>query len=89
MFIANNMLFGSCVKTDKMNEILNNGGSLQGERHIGILWSIDYAFAQVMGKECCGHVREVGFWANPNRKKWVQPSMFDWAVVQRNGPSDN
>ena len=44
-----------------MNEILNNGGSLQGKRHVGILWSTDDAFAQVMGKECCGHVRGIGF----------------------------
>ena len=43
-----------------MNETLNNGGSLQGERDTGILWSTDDAFAQVMGKERCGHVRGVG-----------------------------
>ena len=48
-----------------MNEILNNEGSLQGEHHTGILWSTDYAFAQVMGKECCGHVRGVGFGPTP------------------------
>ena len=40
-----------------MNEILNNGGSLQGEHDAGILWSTDDAFAQVMGKERCGRVR--------------------------------
>ena len=44
-----------------MNEILNKGGSLQGERHAGILWSTDDAFTQVMGKERCGCVRGVGF----------------------------
>ena len=48
-----------------MNEILNKGGSLQGERHAGILWSTDDAFAQVMGKERCGHVRGVGFGPTP------------------------
>ena len=48
-----------------MNEILNNGGSLQGERDAGILWSTDDAFAQVMGKECCGRVRGVGFGPTP------------------------
>ena len=48
-----------------MNEILNNGGSLQGERHEGILWSTDDAFAQVMDKERCGHVRGVSFGPTP------------------------
>jgi len=48
-----------------MNEILNNGGSLQGERDAGILWSTDDAFAQVMGKERCGRVRGVGFGPTP------------------------
>ena len=48
-----------------MNEILNKGGSLQGERLARILWSTDDAFAQVMGKECCGHVRGVGFGPMP------------------------
>ena len=48
-----------------MNEILNKGGSLQGERRAGILWSTDDAFAQVMGKECCGRVRGVGFRPTP------------------------
>ena len=48
-----------------MNEILNKGGSLQGEHHAGILWSTDDAFAQVMGKERCGHVRGVGFGPTP------------------------
>ena len=72
-----------------MNEILNNEGSLQGERDAGILLSTDDAFAQVMGKERCGRVRGGRFWANPNRKKWGQPSMFDRSVVQRNSPSDD
>ena len=72
-----------------MNEILNNGGSLQGERHAGILWSTDDAFAQVMGKERCGRVQGGRFWANPNMKKWGQPSMLDRSVIQRNGPSDD
>ena len=48
-----------------MNEILNNGGSLQGEHHTGILWFTNDAFAQVMGKERCGHVRGVGFGPTP------------------------
>ena len=48
-----------------MNEILNNGGSQQVERHEGILWSTDDAFAQVMGKERCGHVRGVSFGPTP------------------------
>ncbi|XP_065625407.1 uncharacterized protein LOC112005621 isoform X2 [Quercus suber] len=48
-------------KIDKMTEILNNGGSLQGECREGILWSKDDAFAQVMGAERCGRVRGVGF----------------------------
>ena len=48
-----------------MNEILNKGGSLQGERHAGILWSTDDAFAQVMGKERCGHVHGVSFGPTP------------------------
>ena len=48
-----------------MNEILNNGGSLQGERHAGILWSTDDTFAQVMGKERCGRVRGVGSGPTP------------------------
>ena len=48
-----------------MNEILNKGGSLQEERHAGILWSIDDVFAQVMGKERCGRVRGVGFGPTP------------------------
>ena len=48
-----------------MNEILNNGGSLQGERDVGILWSTNDAFAQVMGKERCGRVRGVGFGPTP------------------------
>ena len=48
-----------------MNEILNKGGSLQGERHAGILWSTDDAFAQVMGKERCRRVRGVGFGPTP------------------------
>ena len=51
-----------------MNEILNKGGSLQGERHAGILWSTDDAFAQVMGKERCGHVQGVGFRPTPTRR---------------------
>ena len=48
-----------------MNEILNKGGSLQGEHHAGILWSTDDAFAQVMGKEHCGRVRGVDFRPTP------------------------
>ena len=48
-----------------MNEILNKGGSLQGEQHAGILWSTDDAFAQVMGKERCGRVWGVGFGPTP------------------------
>ena len=48
-----------------MNEILNNWGSLQEERHVGILWSTDDAFAQVMGKEHCGNVRGIGFGPTP------------------------
>ena len=48
-----------------MNEILNKGASLQGERHEGILWSIDDAFTQVMGKERCGRVQGVGFGPTP------------------------
>ena len=48
-----------------MNEILNKGGSLQGKRHVGILWSTDDAFAQVMGKERCGRVRGVSFGPTP------------------------
>ena len=55
-------------KQDKMNEILNNWGSLQEERHVGILWSTDDAFAQVMGKEHCGHVRGIGFGPTPTRR---------------------
>ena len=51
-----------------MNEILNNGGSLQGEHHVGILWSTDDAFTQVMGKERCGRVRGVGFGPTPTRR---------------------
>ena len=39
--------------------------TLQGERHVGILWSLDDAFAQVMGKERCGRVRGVGFGPTP------------------------
>ena len=48
-----------------MNEILNNGGSLQGERHEGIQWSTDDAFAQVMGKKRCGRVHGVCFGPTP------------------------
>ena len=48
-----------------MNEILNKGISLQGEAHVGILWSTDDAFAQVMGKEHCGRVRGVGSGPTP------------------------
>ena len=48
-----------------MNEILNKGGSLQGEHHARILWSTDDAFAQVMGKKRCGRVRGVGFGPTP------------------------
>ena len=48
-----------------MIEILNKGGSLQGERREEILWSKDDAFAQVMGAECCGRVRGVGFGPTP------------------------
>ena len=48
-----------------MNEILNNGGSLQGEHHVGILWSTDDAITQVMGKERYGRVRGVGFGPSP------------------------
>ena len=48
-----------------MNEISNKGGSLQGERHAGILWSTDNVFAQVMGKERCGRVQGVGFGPTP------------------------
>ena len=55
-------------KQDKLNEILNKGGSLQGERHAGILWSTDDAFAQVMGKERCGRVRGVGFGPTPTER---------------------
>ena len=44
------------------------GGSLQGERHVGILWSTDDAFARVMGKECCGRVLGVGFGPTPTGK---------------------
>ena len=51
-----------------MNEILNKGGSLQGERHVGILWSTDDAFARVMGKERCGRVLGVGFGPTPTGK---------------------
>ena len=48
-----------------MIEILNKGGSLQGERREGILWSKDDVFAQVMGAERCGCVRGVGFGPTP------------------------
>ena len=48
-----------------MNEILNKRGSLQGERHVGILWSTDDAFAQVMGKKRCSRVRGVDFGPTP------------------------
>ena len=48
-----------------MNEILYNGGSLQGERDTGILWSTDDVFAQVIGKEHCGRVRGVGSGPTP------------------------
>ena len=48
-----------------MTEILNKGGSLQGERREGILWSKDDVFAQVMGVERCGRVRGVGFGPTP------------------------
>ena len=51
-----------------MNEILNKGGSLQGERNAGILWSIDDTFTQVMGKERCGRIRGVGFGPTPTRR---------------------
>ena len=51
-----------------MNEILNNWGSLQEERHVGILWSTDDAFAQVMGKERCGRVQGVGFGPTPTER---------------------
>ena len=51
-----------------MNEILNKGGSLQGERHAGILWSTDDAFAQVMGKERCSRVRGVSFGPTPTEE---------------------
>ena len=40
-------------------------GSLQGKRHVGILWFPDDAFAQVMGKERCGRVRGVSFGPTP------------------------
>ena len=49
-----------------MTEILNKGGSLQGEHHEGILWSKDDAFAQVMGVERCGRVLGVGFGPTPS-----------------------
>nr|XP_023882248.1 uncharacterized protein LOC111994587 [Quercus suber] len=62
------------AKISKMKEILNNGGSLQGERHQGILWSKTDAFAQVMGKERCGRVRGVGFGPTPSgRSGATQP----------------
>ena len=44
------------------------GGSLQGERHQGILWSKTNAFAQVMGAERCGRVHGVGFGPTPSRR---------------------
>ncbi|KAL0000629.1 hypothetical protein SO802_014410 [Lithocarpus litseifolius] len=53
-------------KIDKMNEILNNGCTLQGERREGILWAKDDAFAQVMGAERSGRVRGVGFGPTPS-----------------------
>lgn len=65
---------GTPVSTDvedkikKMAEILNNGVSLEGERHQGILWSKTDVFAQVMGKERCGCVRGVGFGPTPSRR---------------------
>ena len=49
-----------------MTEILNNGGSLQGEHCQGILWSKTDVFAQVMGEERCGRVRGVGFGPTPS-----------------------
>ncbi|KAL0009601.1 hypothetical protein SO802_011103 [Lithocarpus litseifolius] len=53
-------------KIDKMKEILNNGCTLQVERHEGILWAKDDAFAQVMGAERSGRVRGVGFGPTPS-----------------------
>ena len=49
-----------------MKAILNDGGSLQGERGQGILWSNTDAFAQVMGKERSGRVRGVDFGPTPS-----------------------
>ena len=51
-----------------MTEILTKGGSLQGERREGILWSKDDVFAQMMGAKCYGHVRGVDFGSTPSRR---------------------
>ena len=48
-----------------MKDILYNGGKLKGDRHDGILWAHDDAFAQVMGEERSGRVRGVGFGPTP------------------------
>ena len=59
-----------------MTEILNKGGSLQGERREGILWSKDDAFAQVMGAERCGHVRGVSFGLIPSSRSGSNLSCY-------------
>ena len=53
---------------DKMKELLANpSNQLQSSDTNGsIPWSTDDVFAKVMGKECKGHIRGVGFGPSPN-----------------------
>ena len=88
MFIANIICYLVLVwKQDKMKDILYNGGKLKGDRHDGILWAHDDAFAQVMGKERSGRVRGVGFGPTPSGRSGSNlpclpgPSSFE--TVQR------
>ena len=60
-----------------MNQILTQEGrSLQGECGEGILWSKDDAYAQVMGVECCGHVRGEGFGPTPSGRSGSNLSCY-------------